>query len=112
MKYLLFSFAVLWVLLISLYWKFDSSSAYVSCSEKSIELKGVNTRNLDIFIRDSHYELVKICSFDICFIRRDESIKKTIADFERYYSMYLSDEDKMELEVKGYPVTSIVVNDC
>ena len=86
--------------------------AFEDCTYKKIDLKDVSTINIEDYLKKNNYELVEMCSFDVCYVRREESIKVTIDNFKEIFNKYLQEDEYLELNVKGYPVTRIYVNNC
>ena len=111
-KILVLGFILFFLLSFLLIIKDSNTFAYIDCHNKKIELKEVTTLNLDEFIRKNNYELISFCSFDICYVKREDSILKSIDNFKIMINKYLSEDDYNELNIKGYPITSVVINDC
>ena len=111
-KILVLGFILFFLFSILLIIKENSTFAYSDCHNKKIGLKEVTTLNLKEFIKENNYELISFCSFDICYVKREDSILESIDNFKSMFNKYLSEDDFNELNVKGYPITSIVINGC
>ena len=102
-------FVILGILLLT---RSNKAYAYVNCAETVISPKEVTTLNLKTYIENNNYEVVSFCSFDMCYIKREDTIEKSINNFKMMFDKYLSEDDFYELNVKGYPITKIVINAC
>ena len=92
--------------------KDNSTYAYDDCHNKKVELKEVTTINLDKYVKVNNLEIISFCSFDMCYVKREDSINESVNNFKKMFDKYLSEDDYNELNIKGYPITSIVVNNC
>lgn len=92
--------------------KDNSSYAFSDCHNKIIKPKEITTLNLKDYVLKNHYDLISFCSFDMCYTKREDNINKSINNFKKLFDKYLSEDDLNELNVKGYPITQIIINDC
>ena len=92
--------------------KDKSSYAFDDCHNIRIVPKEITTLNLKEFIVKNQYDLVSFCSFDMCYSRREDSINESISNFKKIFDKYLNEDDLYELNIKGYPITEIIINTC
>ena len=95
-----------------LIFKEKTTYAYEDCHNKKLVPKEVTTLNLALFVNENNYELISFCSFDMCYVKREDNVSTSINNFNKYFNSYLSEDDYNELNIKGYPITEIVVNAC
>ena len=89
-----------------------SSYAYVDCS--NVESNPyVTTLELNEYLKTIDYnEIIGFCSYDKCYDVREANINKSIINFRKLYDKTLTDDELLEVNVKGYPVTKLVINNC
>lgn len=89
------------------------SYAYSDCSSYVIEPKMVNSLNYVDYMKSVSYnEVYFICSYDYCYRNLDGDLESSIDSFSRIYVGNVSDDDLLIVNVKGIPITKIVVNNC
>lgn len=111
-RILILSFTLLFLLGFLLFVKDNSTYAYEDCHNKKIVPKEITTLNMKDFIENNNYDLISFCSFDMCYIKREPTISESIKKFKKLFNKYLSEDDYNELNIKGYPITEIVINAC
>lgn len=110
-KILVLGIALFFLLLITTYE--EKSYAYVDCSYNRLYLQEVNSLNLPQYLDGVKYkELIEICSYDNCYEVKEGNISNTLNDFYKMYYKSLSEEDRLVVSVKGFPITEIVVDNC
>ena len=103
---------LLFLLSISLLIKENETYAQENCHETTIIPKEVTTLNLEEIVNNNQYELIAYCSFNVCYTKREPSIKESINNFKKLFDKYLTEEEYYELNVKGYPITKIIIDSC
>lgn len=88
---------------------FKTSSAFKE-NESVIYPIEVTTKNLKDYVDVINKEVLSFCSYDDCIIVKDKNINKSIKKFEQLYNRKYNDEELEIINVKGYPITKIVVN--
>ena len=111
-KILVLGFMLFFLLGFLLIVKGSNTYAYENCHNKKIEPKEVTTLNLENFIKNNDLKLISYCSFDMCYIKREDSVSESVNNFKKLFDKYLSEDDYNELNIKGYPITMIVVDSC
>ena len=90
----------------------NTTFSYEDCHHQKVIPKEVTTLNLKDYVKNENYELVSFCSFDMCYVKREDDINQTISSFKKLFNKYLSEDDYNELNIKGYPITEIIINAC
>ena len=91
----------------------NNTYAYIDCKNTIIKPYEVTTLNLADYLLNSNYnEVSGFCSYNMCYEIRESNINKSINNFKLLYDKRLSENDRLEIMVKGYPITKIVVNNC
>jgi hypothetical protein len=91
----------------------DKSYAYVDCNNKEIRPYEVSTLNLADYLDDLNFnELKTICSYDKCYEIKEGILQYSINNFKKIYDKTLNEDELYEVNVKGYPITKIVVDAC
>lgn len=91
----------------------DDSYAYVDCSNTILIPEEVTTLNLSDYMAKIEFnEFKNFCSYDNCYDIREGNIKTSIKNFRILFDKKLSEEEKYEIDVKGYPITKIVIDVC
>lgn len=111
-KILILSFTLFFLLSILIFNKKYDTYAFEDCHNKRIDTNDVSTLNLEKYIHDNNYELLEFCSFDVCYKKREASVFESINNFKVLFNKYLSEDEYYELNIKGYPITRIYVNNC
>lgn len=90
------------------------SYAYQSCDYYSINLKEINTTNFYEYYNNnySNSKLLKICSNKYCYNVNSGNLKTTVQDFYNYNNSKASSEEQEIAYVKGYPISTIIINKC
>ena len=110
-KVLVLGFALFFLLFVLLY-KGDSY-AYTNCEYNKFYPQGVTSLNLPDFLKEITYnELIEFCSYTSCYTVKEGNIKASIENYNKIYYKELTEEDKLVIDVKGFPITEIVINNC
>lgn len=89
------------------------SYAYNGCDSFVLEPKMVNSFNFVDYMESITYnEVYSICSYDFCYNVLEGNSKESIDNFSKLYLNDISDDDLLIVNVKGIPITKIVVNNC
>lgn len=90
-----------------------TSYAYAGCDNYEIIPDGVNSLNYVSYMNGVSYREVNyICSYDFCYKVLEGDMEESISNFSKLYLDGISDEDLLIVNVKGIPITKIVVNNC
>ena len=113
-RILVLSFTSFFIIFLILIYNNNNNNTYAfeNCDYKRINTKDISTINLEEYIKDNKYELLEFCSFDVCYKRREYSIKESINNFKIIFNKYITEEEYFELNIKGYPITRIYINSC
>ncbi len=88
----------------------DNSYAYVDDNNLIIYPKEVTTINLKKYLNKNNYSISSFCSYEKCYEIREKDINMSISNFHKLYDKDLCEEDALEIKVKGYPVSKIILN--
>lgn len=90
------------------------SYAYENCADVIDEPSTVNTNNLVNYINSNYSDIVinYICSNNECYNIKNESLDVALENFLIIIRKNTSDELKYEMDIKGYPITKISLNQC
>ena len=109
---LILSFALFFLLAILLQFK-NETYAYVNCAYYEINPIEVSTLDLVNYLNKINYnELISFCSYDNCYEVREGNIQESIDNFNKLYLPKLSDDERLIINLKGFPVTKIIINNC
>ncbi len=111
-KILILGFMLFFLFGLLLSIKSNSTYSYLDCYKKEFKLKEITTLSLNKYINENKYELISFCSFDMCYTKKEDTINESISNFKKMFDKYLSEDDYNELNIKGYPITSITIYDC
>lgn len=71
----------------------------------------VTTKNLKDYVNQNITgEIIYFCSNEKCYNIKEYDINISIKNFKRKYDKYYSNEELEVIDVKGYPITEIGVN--
>lgn len=113
MKKLLVLEVALFFLLTMIILEKRKSYAYEDCSSKRIYPQGITTLNLSDFLKNNSYnELIRICSYEKCYEVREGNIDLLINNYNKVYYKELNEDEKLIINVKGFPITEIILNNC
>ncbi len=111
-KYLLFLTFLLCVL-------FNTFQAYnAEECQNEIVLETVNSKNLLTYLEENNLnqKIARVCSSDICMPLNPANLKRDILTFTNKNLAYLknkvSDETYQTLELKGFKIEKIILNEC
>lgn len=91
----------------------NSSYAYPDCNNYEINPVEVSTLNLKEYLNNVKYrELIEICSYDRCYKTLEDDIDLSINRFNIIYYNKLNEEEKLLVDVRGYPITKLVIDNC
>ena len=96
---------LLTIILFSLLMINESSGAF-----NYIDPIEVNTNNLKDYLKNNNYDDIRgFCSYDYCYEIREDDIEKSIMNFKKIYNKYLTDDERLIVDIKGYPITRIIL---
>ena len=75
-----------------------------------ISPREINTNNLKDYVSKNNIMVKEFCSYDKCYIVKEDDIDKSIDNFKKIYDKKLSNEELLVVRVKGYPITKIVID--
>ncbi len=76
-------------------------------NERVIYPVEVTSKNLSEYVKELSFEIVYFCSYDKCYQKKEKSIIGAINSFKAIYDKTLSEDDRVIIEAKGYPITKI-----
>ncbi len=92
----------------------NKTYAYEPCYYQKIKLNNLNTNNFTKYINEQNpkTKYLKICSYENCYEVRNENITTALNNFVKIQKKKNSEEYNLEIEIKGFPITEIIVNQC
>ena len=110
-KYLVLSFIFVFLVLFLLI--NNESYAYDNCNYKYIYPSELTTLNLKDYLDIMNFkEVYRFCSYDKCYTIKESNISKSIENFKIIYDKQLMDDEYLEIRIKGYPITELIINAC
>lgn len=67
----------------------------------------VTSKNLSEYAKSLPYEIIYFCSYDKCYQKKEKEMNMAVNNFKAMYDKTLSEEDKIMIDAKGYPITEI-----
>lgn len=91
----------------------NDTYAYEDCHNKKVVPKGITTLNLKDYVKSNlNLYIKKMCSYDKCYYIREDNINESVDNFRKIFDKFLNENDYYEVNIKGYPITEIIVDEC
>lgn len=101
------------VILIGILLKFTNLSyAYDECLYITKQIDAINTKNISKYLDGKNVTYHRFCSYQDCYIMKNNNIDEAINDFIRLQKVKKSEEYNIEAYIKGIPITEISFTLC
>lgn len=71
----------------------------------------INTNNLKDYLDKNNLIIKEFCSYDRCYTLKEDNIDISVENFRNIYDKYLPEDELLNVRVKGYPITKIVIDE-